>query len=349
MAARDSIFKLLNLDGLDSAGKPKKKKSASTTATKGQTSAGASPWVSAGEAVERTRAADELPWQIERSTGRAWYWRLLRTLLIAAAIIVILVGLRTMFIPPESTDQAAAVDPVAQFPAADASGVAERFTESYLTWDAANPGERSAALALDVPSVGNDDKFGWDGTGVQAATGARTLSVDATSDTEATVTVVAHITTQLPEGEPTSRWTALAVPVAVSGARVVVIGQPASVAVPDAIGYEADARPNEDTKTARATEEYAESFFIAYGRDADVSPVTAPGSGITGLDGIYEFSTLKSWTVYEGKGDNRSARAVVQWIDAAGSTIEQTYSLTLTKVSGGASTRWQIASIDGSN
>lgn len=345
------LLRLLNLDGIvgesqsQATKRPKTKGKSQATDT-----ASALTWIAAGEEVERAKAVESLPWQTERTTGRAWYWRVLRGALVAAAIVVLLVGFRTMFFPVKTEQAAAPVDAAAQFPTTDAAGVAERFTTSYLTWDQDAPEDRSAALALDVPSLSKSDRFGWDGTGWQNATDAHTITVDATDEENATATVVVQLATKIDEGNTTTRWAALAVPVAVSNGRVIVTGQPASVAVPTPIAVDGTAAPlMEDSEIARSTKTYAESFFTAFGRDDDVSSLTAPGAGVAGLGGLYELGTLKTWSVYEGSGNTRSARAVVQWTDAAGSTIEQTYRLTLAKVSGGDSTRWQVASIDGLN
>lgn len=349
----DWLLRLLNLDGVVGESQPRAKKSPKTKSKpQAADSAPASTWVAAGEEVERAQTVESLPWQTERTTGRAWYWRLLRGALVAAAIVVLLVGLRTMFFPVKTEQTAAPVDAAAQFPTTDAAGVAERFTTSYLTWDQDAPEARSAALALDVPSLSESERFGWDGTGWQTATDAHTITVVATDEETATATVVVQLATKIDDANTTTRWAALAVPVAVSDGRVIVTGQPASVAVPTPtpIGVDETAAPvMEDSEIARSTKTYAESFFTAFGRDDDVSSLTAPGAGVAGLGGLYELSTLKTWSVYEGSGNTRSARAVVQWTDAAGSTIEQTYWLTLAKVSGGDSTRWQVASIDGSN
>lgn len=351
----DWLLRLLNLDGIVGESQPKPAKRPKTKpkgkAQAADDAAATSSWLAAGEEVERAQAVDALPWQTERTTGRAWYWRLLRGALVAAAIVILLVGLRTMFFPVEAEQAPAPVDAAAQFPTTDAAGVAERFATSYLTWNQDIPEARSAALALDVPSLSTSERFGWDGTGWQTATEAHTITVDAIDETNATATVVVQLATKIDEENTITRWAALAVPVAVSNGRVIVTGQPASVAVPSPtpIAVAATAAPvMEDTDIARSTKTYAESFFTAYGRDDDVSSLTAPGAGVAGLGGLYELSTIKTWSVYEGSGNTRSARAVVQWKDAAGSTIEQTYRLTLAKVSGGDSTRWQVASVDGS-
>lgn len=349
----DWLLRLLNLDGIVGESEPKatKQPKAKAKAKRKPTAAAApaSAWVTAGEEVERAHEAEALPWQTDRTSGRAWYWRLLRGVLVLAAVIVMMVGVRTMFFPAPVEKPAVVVDEAAKFPTTDAAGVAERFASAYLTWDQDNPEARSAVLALDVPKLSKSERFGWDGTGWQTATNAHTITVVADDDTHATATVVVQITTKIDDETSKTQWTALAVPVAVSEGRVIVTGPPAAVAVPKAEPLAATATaapPMDDTQTARDTKSYAETFFTAYGRDDDVSSLTAPGAGVAGLGGLYELHTLKSWNVYEGTGNSRTARAVIQWKDAAGSVIEQTYLLTLTKVSGGASTRWQVASID---
>ena len=347
------LIKLLNLDGVVDQ-KPKAQKSRASRAEEGAESA--SPWIAAGQSVQEEHEA-QLPWQTE-SAASAWYWRVLRVVAVAAALIVGAVGIKTMFFPAPVTVPIAKVDPGTLFPAQEAAGVAERFTESYLTWSQDTPADRATALAVDVPASAMSDKFGWDGTGWQTATDARTLTVTATDETNATATVIVRVVTliegQAEAGEEpkhSERWTALSVPLLVSEGRVIVAGQPAAVAVPVAVADNTEPgakdTKREDSSTSRDTKTYAETFFTAYGRDADVSSLTAPGAGIAGLSGLYELESVKSWTVYEGTSSKRPAKAVIRWTDAAGSTIEQTYWLTLSTVSGDQNKRWQIATING--
>src|SRR5690606_23584338 len=119
----DWLLRLLNLDGIVGESQPKPAKRPKTKqkgkAQAADDAAATSSWLAAGEEVERAQAVEALPWQTERTTGRAWYWRLLRGALVAAAIVVLLVGLRTMFFPVKTEQAPAPVDAAAQFPTTD--------------------------------------------------------------------------------------------------------------------------------------------------------------------------------------------------------------------------------------
>ncbi len=213
------------------------------------------------------------------------------------------VGVAKMTHPAEAAAPVATA-PAAPFPDAAASAIAERFAVSYLSWDHDAPTVRSSALVQDVPGLQENDKFGWDGNGHQTAANATTITVTAQSPTVATVTVTAVITPYDAANTPTTQRTeALAVPVEVREGRVVVTGQPASVAVPRPAGS-SDTRANrdEDAALASSTAGYATSFFTAYATQDDVSAVAAPSAQIQGLSGIYALKDVRSWTVYAGSG-----------------------------------------------
>lgn len=337
--ARSSFWlRALNLESLD------------TTATKRRSAPEpeeppANPWLRSAPAAEPA-ARPELPWHAERVEAPRWYWRVLRVILIVALAIVVLVGLRTMFFPQTAPVPKTKSDPAAMFPAAAASGVADRFATNFLTWDQADPSERSAALSEDVAGLGDGDKFGWDGTGKQTAGSAYTVAVDATSASDATVTVAVQVTPYDKDGKSlAATWQGLAVPMHIQGARPVVAAGPALVALPQPHQVDGGQAPAEDTALSNQTESYAKSFFKAYGSSSDVSAVSAPTAHFAGLGGSVTFQTLTSWTVYAGSGDSRQARAVVAWKTDNGAALTSTYTVTLTRVTAGSTTRWQAAAI----
>jgi len=356
MSALDTLLKVLNLDGVQSpqqVKKPKAPKKARAerprrSRRQAPTAADAgSLWEAAGEEVSRQRATDETPWHTERETGSRWYWTALRIGLLAVLAVFVFAGVRSVFVPPEAEVAPVTIDPRALFPDAEGAATAERFTESYLTWDEDNAGARSAALALDVAQLDNDGRFGWDGSGKQTAADARVMSMAIVDEKTATATVSARITTAVGEDETTTTWVALDVPLAVSGDRVIVTGQPAFVAVPAPVQPQTQASSTTtDSAITSATRDYVDSFFTAYGRDDDVSAMTAPDSDISGLGGVMQLEEVVDWTVYDSKGDTRDARAVVSWLGPGDTLVRQTYSLTLTEVSGGSGSRWQISEIN---
>lgn len=350
MSGKNSLLRLLNLDGVDMSSR-RKKPQALQEQTPEEMGTPANPWVQAGKRVQAKTAqpAGDVPWQHALGEGRTrWYWRVARVLVIVVLLVVLLAGLRAIFFPPAAAQQAAEVPKASLFPTALAEGVSERFATSYLTWDEAQPQTRTAAMRQDMAGLSADDRLGWDGTGTQTASGARVVSVDATDDTRAIVTVTLSVSQKTPDGTTAAEATALAVPVAIVGERAVVTAAPVTVAVPKPGKAETVKDPQEDSALARSTQEYGESFFTAYGRDADVSSVSAPDAAFDGLGGIYTLDTVKTWTVFEGSNNNRQGRAVVQWITGSGAVIEQTYDLTLTRVSAGDTSRWQVAAVTGS-
>lgn len=343
MARSNFLLRLLNLENLDSK-TPKRagaKEHDETTPT--------NPWLRGANVIADPDPRPELPWHAERIEKPRWYWKVLRVVLVAALLVVVLVGLRTMFFPQSALVARTKTDPAAAFPAAAAAGVADRFATNFLSWDQSAPGARSSALKQDVGGLSDGDKFGWDGTGKQSAGAAYTVAVDATSATDATVTVAVDVTPYDADGKSLpSSWQSLSVPVHIQGVRPVVVGQPAIVALPNPKNVTIAQAPNEDTDLGKQTESYAKSFFTAYGSTSDVSAVSAPTAHFAGLNGAVTFQTLTSWTVYSRDGDTREARAVVAWKTRGGSTVTSTYTVTLTRVTAGTTARWQVAAITAS-
>lgn len=343
---------VLKLLGVDALRKYREQEATGASAVQSREAGGESVWLRAPEvgATPEVEAdaggAGDLPWQAlpERRAGRSiWLYRALLVVLLGLPWAV---GVAKMTHPAEAAAPVATA-PSAPFPDAAASAVAERFAVSYLSWDHDAPTGRSSALAQDVPGLQDSDKFGWDGNGHQAAANATTITVAAQSATVATVTVTAVVTPYDAANAPAKQRTeALAVPVEVRAGRVVVTGQPASVAVPRPAGS-SDTRANrdEDAALASSTAGYATSFFTAYATQDDVSAVAAPSAQIQGLSGIYALKDVRSWVVYAGSGATRDALATVEW-KSGESTITQNYRLTLTQVTAGDSARWQVATLD---
>jgi hypothetical protein len=348
MPQTNLFLRVLNLQDLEPK-RRKKRAGGEAHAERATGEAAPNPWLRGGNAFAEPITGPELPWHAERVEKPRWYWKVLRVVLIVALFVVVLVGLRTMFFPQSAHVEQTKTDPAAAFPGAAAAGVADRFATNFLTWNQDDPSARVTALKQDVGGLSNSDKFGWDGTSKQAASSAYTIAVDATSATDATVTVAVDVTPYDKDGKALpDRWQSLAVPVHIQGARPVVVGQPAIVALPDAQKVTTGQAPAEDTALGDQTESYAKSFFDAYGATSDVSAVSAPTAHFAGLDGAVKFQTLTSWTVYTGSGDTRQARAVVTWKTSGGSTVTSTYAVSLARVTAGTTARWQVAAITAS-
>lgn len=311
---------------------------------------GASMWVRNAEPTEDPAqvrgGAGAVPWEsipVNRGSRRIWVYR---------GVLIVLIGLPWLvgvvrMVNPPAAAAPVATQTAAAFPDTAGAAVAQRFAVSYLSWNAEAPEDRTSALALDVPGLSNDDKFGWNGKGHQAASNATTVSIDAESPKVATVTVAARV---VPYGSGdkagTARWSGLAIPVELRGGRVVVTGQPAAVAVQAPTGSSSTQKNrDEDTALGQRTESYAKSFFTAYGTDADVSAVAAPSARIAGLNGLYRLGELTTWQVFTGTGDTRDAFATVEW-KSGSAVVTQNYRITLTQVTSGDTARWQVASLD---
>lgn len=331
-------------------------KSAQEDAGRTKAAPSADPWNVAGQAAAERAAQTRhsgsgwTPVEPVRS-ARVWQ-RVLRGLVVAVLLFFLLAGVRTVFFSGDGADQGQAIPEAEFFPETAAAGVAERYVKSYYTWDAATPDARASALSLDLAGGSVESgSFGWDETGKQTVQTATVANVEAQSRTQAIVTVRYDVTPYTMEGEDwvpgTRRTSAADVTVQVLDGRVSVVGPPALVAIP-----EAPSAPGTDSGTvvdpsiADETREYATTFFRAYGQNADVAALTVPGARITGIGGI-ELDRVTEWTVETGTGDERQAAATVTWLLPEGTTLDQSYDVTLQQVTSGNTERWQVAAIQG--
>lgn len=351
-----NVRKLL---GLPEPGETKQKKPKAQPPGAAPGGYGATPgsvWQAAAQQAQPARAESgpAVAWvPVQPSRGGKVWPLVLRGLVIAVAVIVGWVGLRTIFFPPRQETASQQLPASLTFPTTAAGGVASRYVSSFYTWEQGQEAARAKAITLDTAGgTVESGAFGWDGVGKQSAGGAGVVNVSASSATEGRVTVrftVTPYTGKPGEWKPgTASVRAADVRVQIIDGRVAVVGPPALVAVPEA-GEASNTEPDriEDTELAAATKDYATSFFTAYGKDTDVSALVAPGSTVTGL-GAYELESITRWTVFTADGDTRPAIVSLRWRDPATKTLlEQTYSLTLQRVTGGNTERWQVASITG--
>lgn len=309
----------------------------------------ANAWQAASAATRAAEAPSSTPWTPMETTRKQRAW----TMLIrwgAAAVIVLLclLGIRQLFRP--DTRPVEQNLPVAlQFPQAAAQGIASRFATAYYSWDETTPDSRAKALSADYAGGSVESgRFGWNGKGKQTASQPYVVGLDVRSPTEASVTVGLSITVYK-AGAKAGEWQpdsyekrAVAVPIVITEGRPTVTGTPSLVAIPQPGQPTLPPQPGEDTTLSQQTKDYATSFFQTYGTKADTSAVTAPGASIPGLEGAAELEQLTRWVVRTGSGDERPAEATVRWKVPGGATLDQSYKLTLTKVSAGQTDRWQI-------
>ncbi|MEE2524496.1 conjugal transfer protein [Pseudarthrobacter sp. J47] len=290
----------------------------------------------------------------EKTRSATTWKRIFRVFLIVVLSFAVISGVRSWFNPTQN-QKSLSVPVSATFPTAAAGGVAERFAVNYFTWEEGNGTGRAAALSQDMAGSGEGTAAGWDGKGKQEAASPYVVGVDVHDSDKATVTVAVTITPYSRDPQDAKKWVvgkaqgmALEVPVRIADNRVIVTGNPGAVALPAPGKVDAPNVGTDDSQLTSATKEYAKQFFAAYGKDRDTSAITAPEANIPGLAGAMEFKDLTGWTVEQAGGDTRQGRATVRWAVGA-STIEQTFTVTLTKVTGAGAERWQVSQLVGGN
>ena len=334
------LRKLLNLP-------EKKPKPAETEAT-------VDPWNQAAAAAKNvTTQKNNAAWSPVEVQPRAKLWhRIVRGLVIAVLVFFLLAGMRTVLFPSKSTATAPAVPSTVYFPNVAAGGVAERYVSSYYTWDENDKDKRARALSLD--SAGGQVEsgaFGWDNKGKQTVNSTNVVAVKPESDSVGTVTVRYTATPyklEKKEWKPQAQQVRAAdVKIQVINDRVAVIGTPALVSIPEASSAPlTDQNIMDDPAITESTSEYATTFFKAYGSETDVSALTAPGAQIAGMGGT-KLERVVKWTVLTGEADQRHAVATVKWKLNDATTLDQSYDVTLKRVTSGQTERWQVAAIQG--
>lgn len=299
--------------------------------------------------TERWPGRDVAPWQGAPIRRRAKAWQvILRGLVVVLVALLCLTGATQWVRGFVGTNNAAQVAPaavpnVALFPAAQASGVAQRFTAAYLGWNAATPTARASALT--AAGWTGDSAAGWNGQGRQSVDNITTAAITTDSATAGTVTVVATVHAVVGATVKPGRLIALAVPVLITSGST-SIGVPAIVGIPSAgSALNQTSQDNPDSTLTAQTQDQASSFFAAYGTQQDVSGLTAPGSTVRGLGGAVKFAGITGWSVSTPTNGTAKASANVTWQTADGAQLSQSYRLTLQQTTAGDVSRWQVLTI----
>jgi hypothetical protein len=220
-------------------------------------------------------------------------------------------------------------------------GAAQAAVLDYLSWDQATT--RSTRInALGRWGFTGAISDGWDGSGQLETENAVAIAVLRTGDDRAVVTVQARTAHRVPTpaadlnaansnpsgSRETSSWLTLAVPVAVSGWRILVTAPPALVGSPppQASRPAVPTGADEDTETERATADTVNKLIAAYG-SGDLEFARGPGSTFTGLAGMVTSGQVHSWQMAKLRtGDDPSLRSgdvTVLWTlpDGAGQLL----------------------------
>lgn len=343
-------------------GRGPKARPASQTAKASPSGHGASPWAEAAAAATppsekpaKTVKADddETPLWTSRPRKTSGIQHLARLTGLALLLLFLWIGVRTAFFGPGQKVEETPLPVAATFPDEAAAGTAEQFVRSYLTWDEADPEARAGAMApwYDGGVVSSD--LGWDRKGKQTADEASAVRVDHIDAETARVTVTANVTpakTGKAKEAPAPRRVSVEVKVRATEDGAAVYGVPGIVGNPIPIpGPEAEDQGIADTALSQSTKGMAAQFFTAYGKETDVSSLTAPGASIRGLGGLLTEPQVQTWTVREGAADRRTALAAIDWTTPAGGRSSTTYEVELVRVSGGDAARWQIANVKGTH
>ncbi|MFJ6752424.1 conjugal transfer protein [Streptomyces sp. NPDC091266] len=299
-----------------------------------------------------TRAPAALGWaEEEESSGRSAARKAGRVAIWLVIGLAAFTGVRTWIFPTKPPAPVEQADPQAEarknnVPEAEAQQVAARFARSYMNWNAQEPDARAKELEADL-AKGIDPKLGWNGSGVQLVAQTIPGTVTQVGGKRARVRVDVRVSTVTGSGKnqrTATSWRGLDVPVAQGEGRVVVTGQPAMVGMPTAAGYKAPEGPEADTQLAGTTRETVKDFLKSWAQGSE-DQAAAPGADIEPLGSGLALDTLDSWVVDAGTGDKRSGTATVRW-KLGGAQIQQTYQITLTKVSASSASRWQVEAVN---
>ncbi|PPF11952.1 hypothetical protein C5C45_13215 [Rathayibacter rathayi] len=308
--------------------------------------------------AERPREPAETtedPWKPAVASSQPRWWLVIRIAVLTVLGILAFGGFLTVIRGAGVNDtpaQTVSGEPAAAEYAARA--VAERYTESYFTWDEKAPEARRSALNLDVEQTGaaaTAASSGWDGHGRQSAGAARATDVhwDGTgTSTTGTVTVVFRRVGYEADGSPQpAEWWSAIVPITARDGRISISGAPGLVPVEPSQIASADPQPDSDSEVQSATQDYAKTFFAAFAAQSDVSAVAAPGSAIRGMAGAMKLEKVESWTVLPGADeDSRIGHARLAW-KTGNATYINDYTVKLTRTKAGGNEKWLISSING--
>ncbi|GLF98287.1 conjugal transfer protein [Streptomyces yaizuensis] len=284
------------------------------------------------------------------STGRSFARRAGRVVIWSVIGLAAFTGVRTWVFPAKPPAVAPQVDVQAEalrndVPVDEAQQVAARFARSYLSWSSEAPQLRARDLARDLPK-GADPKMGWNGEGLQLVSQTIAGKVTQAEGKRARVLVDVRVSyTVQSDGKDASvsQWLGLEVPVAESGGRILVTGQPALVGMPTATDYKIPDIADTDAAMSNSTRQTVKDFLTAWAVGGE-DQAAAPGSRIAPLGGGVQLDSLDSWAVDVGSGDKRTGTATVRW-KLAGAQLQQTYLFTLTQVSANTGSRWQVSQV----
>lgn len=302
----------------------------------------------------RTARTDRKPTKQKTlgAAGGRWQVKLFRVIAWCVLAVLLFGGLKNVLSPRKAPDIKAISQQVAGslgengFPTASANAFAIRFAQVYLTYSSKDTTDtRTHELALYAPTS-LTDTTGWQGSGDQQVLNGPLVASPATllDKHNAVIQVAAQVTG--------GKWVYLAVPVyADNNGNLVVSGPPGFTPPPAMADSPGMSGPSGDLDTDLAgnlAETTLPGFFTAWAAsDATalqryVTPKATAATHI-GLSGAVTFHSVDNVIAPTG-GNERDIRVDVSWNAGSAGTYEQSYRLTVDKLSNG---QWFVQDIKG--
>ena len=224
--------------------------------------------------------------------------------------VVLLIGYRGVVAILSGESRSGQAAPATSAPAASgfpvtlADAYAMQFGQVYLNYNPGDAAQRAAHLGAFLPS-GSDPQAGWNGQGTSQLQSEQVAATDVQDAHHAVVTLLARVNGQLMQ---------LGVPVYASSAGLVISGAPAWLPAPARAALPSAAPAGSDSATQAVLTNQLPAFFQAYasGNQVTLGRFLAPGTSLTGLDGVVNFQSIANISVPPG-GTTRHIMATVVW------------------------------------
>ncbi len=306
--------------------------------------------LAAGMLADGSLAADRGIGSSWQGAGGRWLLWPLRVVLWTAVLVIAFRGITAIVFNQTSAAVGGGTGPQsasAQFPVTLAEADAAEFGRVYLSFSPQNQGQREQALAAFVPAgvLAANPNLGWNGTGQLNLQAVQVAGITVQDPRHAVVTLLALVNGQLMQ---------LGVPMAASGAGVVVSGEPAWLSAPPQISVPPAVSHGSDQVAQNQLMNELPAFFQAYanGDSAALKSFLVRGVSMTGLGGAVAFDSISALHVPPG-GPTRQITVTVIWQlpeqpgSASGnlgmaSKLEVTYGMSVVDLQSG---KWYVKEI----
>ena len=292
--------------------------------------------------ADRAAPAAKSPW---RGGGGRWLVWPMRVILWVGILVIGYRGIMAIVLneTPASTNSTAPAPTASSssFPVTLGEAFAMQFGAAYLNFNPATATQRAKQLAEFIPANVSSvqPQFGWNGGGIWRLSSEQVVGIDVRSANTAVVTLLATVNSHLME---------LGVPLYASGDKIVVSGQPATLAAPSVATPPSAPAVTSDSAAQSALSSQLPAFFQAYGSgdQATLNRFLAQGVSISGLDGAVVYSSIAGIVVPQG-GATRNITVTVNWtlpeqVRTGVPQLAQTYDMTVIDQQSG---KWYVKEI----